>query len=152
VRREARTPTQGDLVRRLLAISTLVLAATAVVAVSAALASRSGMPDRYRYTGWMSPVLNGSSPKHVAFEGDGVVLVFSDSYNLTDTPVSYTVCVRAAVSGRTKFCRGGVAPTNTKNSIVRPPYFCCGDFVAIWSVGGREAARWSFRFNPESEG
>jgi hypothetical protein len=124
-------------------------ALAAAVTATIVFAASSGMPDRYRYTGWMSPVYGAHTPKHVMFEGDAGTLLFADAYNLTQARTAYQVCVRNAQSGRKRFCASGTAPPDTRPSVVPLPDICCGDFVAIWTVTGHEVARWPFRYAPE---
>lgn len=123
------------------------LVAFAVLALEAPGVAGAGMPDHYRYTGWMTP--GGDAPKHAVFEGDLGLLEFADAFNLMRTPVRYQVCVRAAQSGRKRFCTTGTAPLDTRPSVIQLPNICCGDFVAIWTVAGRDVARWPFRYAPE---
>jgi hypothetical protein len=131
--------------------STLVVLAALFSVVTATLvsAASSGTPDRYRYTGWMSPVYGAHTPKHVIFEGDAGTLLFSDAYNLAQVPTVYQVCVRNATTARTRFCARGTAPLDTRPSVIHLPDLCCGNFVAIWMVAGHEVARWPFRYARE---
>jgi hypothetical protein len=135
--------------RRRASIIAVLAALAAVVTTTVTFAASSGMPDRYRYTGWMSPVYGAHTPNHVIFEGDAGTLLFADAYNLTEVPTVYKVCVHNAKSGRKRFCARGIAPLSTNASVIQLPDLCCGDFVAIWMVAGHEVARWPFRYAPE---
>jgi hypothetical protein len=144
---ERRVPTP----RRAVSRQTLYFAAAAIIVASAAIAAASaserGVPDRYRYTGWMAPG-RSASPRHITFEGDAPVLVFADSWNLTKTPVAYTVCITTA-SRQKEGCFNGTASTDTRNSVIALPDICCGDFKATWYIGGHGVAVWPFRYASE---
>jgi hypothetical protein len=129
----------------MIAAGTVVLAAAATVAV--VLAADGSMPDKYRFTGWMAPS-SLSSPRHLTVEGDGPVLRFSDSWNLTKTPTAYRVCVVKVGTSKSS-CQTGTARIDTRNSTLQLTVKCCGRFLATWYVRGRAVARWPFLYNPE---
>ena len=127
-----------------LALAAAVLGAFA----GSVLAADGSMPDKYRFTGWMSPS-KGGNPRHVVFDGDGPVLGFADSWNLTPHATPYTACVtKLETSQRT--CFRGRVPLSTGESIRWLPVRCCGTFRATWSVEGRIVARWDFLYRPET--
>ena len=132
------------------------VAAFAIVAVIAAVASSvlaadHGVPDKYRFTGWMAPSEAPSEwPKHVLFEGDAGTLRFADARNLKRKPVPYTVCAFKRSSSRGQ-CEHGLAPADTRPSVLPVFVHCCGQFVAKWYVAGRVVATWPFLYAPETE-
>jgi hypothetical protein len=127
-----------------LALAAAVLAAFA----GPLLASDNAMPDKYRFTGWMSPS-RGGAPRHVVFDGDGPVLGLADSWNLSSKPTRYTACV-VKLGTSQKTCFSGRVPRSTAMSIRWLPVRCCGTFRATWSAGGRIVARWDFLYKPET--
>jgi hypothetical protein len=130
---------------RIVLIGLIVAVVTAVVAV--AFAADSSMPDKYRFTGWMAPSAV-SSPRHVTVDGDAPVLRFADSWNLTETPTAYRVCVVKVGTSR-RSCRTGRARIDTRDSTLPINVRCCGQFLATWYVRGRAVAQWPFLYNPE---
>ena len=127
-----------------LALAAVVLA----ICAGSVLAADGSMPDKYRFTGWMSPS-KGGNPRHVVFDGDGPVLGLADSWNLTSHATPYTACVAKLGTSR-RTCFRGRVPRSTGESIHWLPVRCCGTFRATWTVEGRIVARWDFLYKPET--
>jgi hypothetical protein len=132
----------------------IVVLAAVVLFVSSAGAATGGMPDRYRFTGWMEATTGpGGTPTHLLVDGDGGTLHFDDRWNLTRKPVAYRVCL-VKVGLLSGPCRQALAPPNYSGphaeSVLSVFVSCCGDFVARWYVAGRLVAMWPFRYVPEA--
>ena len=108
------------------------------------------MPDRYRFTGWMTATVGPTAwPGNLLVDGDDGTLRFADRWHLTHNPVAYRVCV-VRLGSSTGPCRERHAPTSTVPSVIPVFVHCCGDFVARWYVAGRLVATWPFRYIPET--
>ena len=132
-------------------VTPVALALVLLTQASTGLAARAGMPDKYRFTAWLTAEAStGQLPGHLLMEGDGGALMFTDRWNLTQKAVTYRVCVvkNGASSGP---CRDGTAPVRSTPSGLPMFVRCCGRFVAKWYVSGRLVATWAFSYIPEHD-
>ena len=132
----------------------LSVVAVSVIAVVATAANGSGSrahaawpPQKYRYTGWLSPG-SGDRPLHAAVQADTFALNFDDASSRGTTP--YRVCW-AHPSGENQRCAARVARSRRISRVgIGGPHFRLGRYVARWYVRDRLVASWAFLYSRES--
>jgi hypothetical protein len=128
----------------------------AAVAVVVASASGSGQratatwpPQKYRYTGWLSPG-SGDRPLHAVVQGDSFVLNFDDRGALGSTP--YRVCWSRLPTGRRR-CATSIERYPRLGRVgISGPQLRLGRYVAHWFVHSRVVASWPFLYSRERNG
>jgi len=134
----------------------LLVVAVAVAALAIVVASASGSgkqaaatwpPQKYRYTGWLSPS-GGDRPLHAVAEGDGAVLNFDDQASLGST--KYRVCWSRVGTGTQRCAKSVVRYPRLGRVSIVGPHLRFGRYLARWYVHGRVVASWPFLYSPEN--